>query len=132
MQDTLNNVRLDKWLWAARFYKTRSLATQAIKGGKIHVNNQRCKPSRTVETGSEVRIKKDSIEQTVIILLLSDKRGPAKVAQTLYEETIASLEKRNQEQQQRRALYASFPQAPAKRPSKKDRRKIVQFKQTYD
>jgi len=124
-----NAIRLDKWLWAARFYKTRSLATEAIKGGKVHLNGQRVKPSHNAEIGHSVRIKKESIEQTVIIKELSGKRGPAKVAQTLYEETQDSIERREKQLQERKAMYAGMPQHAVKRPSKKDRRKIIQFKQ---
>lgn len=123
------HIRLDKWLWAARFYKTRSLATEAIKGGKVHLNGQRVKPSHTAEIGHSVRIKKEAIEQTVIITELSGKRGPAKVAQTLYEETQESIERREKLLQERKAAYAGMPQHAVKRPSKKDRRKIIQFKQ---
>ncbi len=122
-------VRLDKWLWAARFYKTRSLATEAIKGGKVHLNNQRVKPSHHAEVGHTVRIKKESIEQTVIIKQLSAKRGPAKVAQTLYEETQESIERREKQLQERKAMMAGMPQFQSRRPSKKERRKIIQFKQ---
>lgn len=122
-------VRLDKWLWAARFYKTRSLATEAIRGGKVHLNGQRVKPSHHAEIGFSVRIKKDSIEQTVIIKALSAKRGPAKVAQTLYEETRESMELREKQTRERKAMYAGMPQHAQKRPTKKERRKIIQFKQ---
>ncbi len=122
-------VRLDKWLWAARFYKTRSLATEAIKGGKVHLNNQRVKPSHHAEVGHTVRIKKESIEQTVIIKQLSAKRGPAKVAQTLYEETRESIERREKQLQERKVMMAGMPQFQSRRPSKKERRKIIQFKQ---
>ncbi len=126
-----NAVRLDKWLWAARFYKTRALATEAIKGGKVHLNNQRVKPSHHAETGHSVRIKKESIEQTVIIKELSGKRGPAKVAQTLYEETAESIELREKLLQERKAAFAGMPQYASRRPSKKDRRKIIRFKQEH-
>ncbi len=122
-------VRLDKWLWAARFYKTRSLATEAIKGGKVHLNNQRVKPSHHAEVGHTVRIKKESIKQTVIIKQLSAKRGPAKVAQTLYEETQESIERREKQLQERKTMMAGMPQFQSRRPSKKERRKIIQFKQ---
>ena len=122
-------VRLDKWLWAARFYKTRSLATEAIKGGKVHLNNQRVKPSHHVEVGHTVRIKKESIEQTVVIKHLSAKRGPARIAQTLYEETLESIERREKQLQERRAMLAGMPQFQSRRPTKKERRKIIQFKQ---
>lgn len=130
-QSEKNDLRLDKWLWAARFYKTRSLATEAIKGGKVHLNGQRVKPSHNVEIGHSVRIKKDAMEQTVIIKELSGKRGPAKVAQTLYEETTESIERREKQLQERKAMYAGMPQYAVKRPSKKDRRKIIRFKQDH-
>ncbi len=124
-----DNIRIDKWLWAARFYKTRSLATEAVKGGKVHLNDQRVKPSHTVDIGHSIRIKKESIEQTVIIKALSEKRGPATVAQTLYEETEQSIELREKRSQERKAQYAGMPQYESRRPNKKDRRKIIQFKQ---
>lgn len=124
-------VRLDKWLWATRFYKTRSLATEAIKGGKVHLNGQRVKPSHHVEVSHIVKIKKDSIEQTVIITALSEKRGPASVAQTLYEETQESIELREKTTAERKAMFAGMPQHTVRRPSKKDRRKIIQFKQEH-
>lgn len=124
-------IRLDKWLWAARFYKTRSLATEAIKGGKVHLNGQRVKPSHNVDIGHSIRIKKDSIEQTVIIKALSGKRGPAKVAQTLYEETEESIELREKRTAERKAQFAGMPQYDTRRPSKKERRKIIRFKQEH-
>jgi len=125
-------IRLDKWLWAARFYKTRSLATEALKGGKVHLNQQRVKPSHHAEVGQSLRIKKESIEQTIIIKQLSAKRGPASIAQTLYEETAESIELRDKLSQERKAIYAGMPQYASRRPSKKDRRKIIQFKQRKD
>lgn len=128
-QTESDNIRLDKWLWAARFYKARSLATEAIKGGKVHLNGQRVKPSHNVEIGHSVRIKKDSIEQTVIIRALSAKRGPAVIAQTLYEETQESIELREKLSRERKAMFAGMPQHAIRRPNKKDRRKIIQFKQ---
>lgn len=124
-----NGIRLDKWLWAARFYKTRSLATEAIKGGKVHLNGQRVKPSHNAEIGHKIRIKKESLEQTIVIRELSGKRGPATIAQTLYEETPESIELREKRSQERKAMYAGMPQHTVRRPSKKDRRKIIQFKQ---
>jgi len=127
MADEENKVRLDKWLWAARFYKTRNLATEAIKGGKVHLNNARVKPSRTVTIGQTVRIRKESIEQTVVIEALSEKRGPAPTAQQLYTETEESIQAREKSTAERKAFYSTQP-APTKRPSKKDRRKIIQFK----
>ncbi len=124
-----DKVRLDKWLWAARFYKTRGLATEAIRGGKVHLNGQRFKPSHTAEIGHAIRIKKESIEQTVIIRDLSGKLGPASVAQTLYEETQDSIEVREKRTQERKAMFDGMPQHTVRRPSKKDRRKIISFKQ---
>ncbi len=124
-----DKIRLDKWLWAARFYKTRALATEAIRGGKVHLNGQRFKPSHTAEIGHTIRIKKESIEQTVIIRDLSGKRGPASVAQTLYEETQDSIELREKCTQERKAMFEGMPQHTVRRPSKKDRRKIISFKQ---
>ena len=123
----MENLRIDKWLWAARFYKTRSLATDAIKGGKVHLNDARVKAGKTVEIGQLVRIKKESIEQTVVVEALSDKRGSATIAQTLYTETEESIEKREIANSQRKAQYANI--APAKRPTKKQRRHIIKFKQ---
>jgi ribosome-associated heat shock protein Hsp15 len=128
-QGICDTIRLDKWLWAARFYKTRSLATEAIKGGKVHLNGQRFKPSHSAEIGQSLRIKKESVEQTVIIKELSGKRGPAPVAQALYEETLESTELREKRTLERKAIYAGMPQHAVRRPSKKDRRKIIQFKQ---
>ncbi|MCW8929508.1 MAG: S4 domain-containing protein [Gammaproteobacteria bacterium] len=124
-----NKVRLDKWLWAARFYKTRALATEAIKGGKVHLNGQRFKPSHNAEVGHIIRVKKESIEQTVVIRGLSGRRGPASIAQTLYEETEESIELREKRSQERKAMFDGMPQYTVRRPSKKDRRKIIQFKQ---
>lgn len=129
MNSSNDKLRLDKWLWAARFYKTRSLATEAIKGGKVHLNGQRVKPSHSVETGFRVRIKKESIEQTVIIKDVSGQRGPARQAQALYEETEESLQLRDKRLQERKAMFAAMPHHATKRPNKKDRRKIIQFKQ---
>ncbi len=121
-------IRLDKWLWAARFYKTRALATEAIKGGKIHVNNSRIKASHPIRIGEEVRIRKQYQEQTVVINLLSDKRGSATIAQTLYTESLESVEKRMLISQQKRDMYLLNP-FPDKRPNKKQRRHIIKFKQ---
>ncbi len=130
LRNTQNDkIRMDKWLWAARFYKTRALATEAIRGGKVHLNGQRFKPSHTAEIGHIIRIKKESIEQTVIIKDLSGKRGPASTAQTLYEETPDSIELREKRTQERKAIFNGMPQYTVRRPSKKDRRKIIQFKQ---
>jgi len=121
-------VRLDKWLWAARFFKTRAMATEAIKGGKIHVNDARIKPSHWVKLGEKIRIRKDQQEQTVQVEALSDKRGSAPIAQTLYNETEESIKNRELQSSKRREFYLSNP-TPDKRPNKKQRRNIIKFKQ---
>ncbi len=117
--------RLDKWLWAARFFKTRGLATDAINGGKVRVNNQRVKPARAVHVGDRLEIQRGWQHLTVVIMALSTRRGPATEAVQLYQETAESIAKREQEAEQRRSA-ASTPH-PAKRPDKHDRRRIVRF-----
>ena len=120
------SVRLDKWLWAARFFKTRSLAKQAIEGGKVRYNGERCKVSREVATGALLSIPQgwDSIEITVIGL--SDRRGPAEQARQLYRETDDSRERRAREAADRKILAAAEPHFP-ERPNKKQRRQIHRF-----
>ncbi len=119
-------VRLDKWLWAARFFKTRGLATEAIKGGKIELNGHRAKPSREVKVGDELRIRQGFEEKTVIVRDLSDRRGPAPVARQLYEETAESIEQREKAAEQRR--LANAHRAPGQgRPTKRERRLIHGF-----
>jgi ribosome-associated heat shock protein Hsp15 len=125
------SVRLDKWLWAARFFKTRSLACEAINGGKVHVNGERVKPSRKVNPGDQMVIRQGTVEKTVIVAGLSDKRGPAKQAALLYTETEESIARRETEAEQRRLLAASMPQQE-RRPSKKQRRQIHRFKNIHD
>src|SRR5436190_12517597 len=93
-QDDSDRVRLDKWLWAARFFKTRSLATEAVGGGKVEVNGERAKPSKAVRPGDEVRLRLGPYEHVMIVRRLAERRGPASIAQTLYEETQASREGR--------------------------------------
>ena len=119
-------VRLDKWLWAARFFKTRSLASKAVSGGHVHLNGQRVKPSRIVQGGEQLRIKRGTEEYTVNILALSEHRGPAKVAVMLYEETEESQIQREEIREQRRLIKASAVR-PEGRPDKHDRRKIRKF-----
>lgn len=125
-------VRLDKWLWAARFFKTRGLATEAINGGHVHLNGVRGKPSRAVKVDDELRITKGAVEFVVAVLILSAKRGPATVAQTLYEESESSKEAREEYGEQRRLMAASGMHAPQKRPNKRDRRHIVRFIRRQD
>lgn len=120
-------VRLDKWLWAARFYKTRSLAHEMIDGGKVHYNGQRSKPSKMVEIGAMLKLRQGSDEKEVEILALSDKRGNATQAQLLYRETDASIRKREQTALARKANALSMPN-PERRPNKKERRDLIKFK----
>jgi len=120
-------VRIDKWLWAARFFKTRSLAGRACELGRIQSNHQPAKAAREVRIGDLLHIKTDGGEFEVRILLLSEVRGPASVAQTLYEETEASREARIKAAEERK-LLRDFSPAPPGRPSKRDRRRIIQFR----
>jgi|SRR5882672_7412638 len=124
---TMTSVRMDKWLWAARFFKTRALAARACELGRIQSNNQPAKPSREVRIGNMLRITTDRGDFEVEVLLLSDVRGPASVAQTLYRETDASRELRQKVAAERKAMR-QFEQLPASRPSKRDRRRIIQFR----
>lgn len=126
MDDKAIQVRIDKWLWAARFFKTRSLATKAASGGKVFLNGQRTKPSRPVIIGDELTIHKGHMEWVVVVLGLSSKRGPATVARTLYEETESSITNREVQKQERSLFYAGQAM-PAKKPGKRDRRKIKEF-----
>lgn len=121
-----DKVRLDKWLWAARFFKTRGLATEAINGGHVHLNGHRPKPSRTIAPGDVLIIRRGQDEYIVTVRELSDKRGPASVAQQLYEESEESRTERERRAEQRRLQAAAEPR-PAKRPDKKGRRQIIRF-----
>lgn len=121
-------VRVDKWLWAARFFKTRSQATAAVKGGHVHVNEQRAKAGTAVASGDRLRITKGAVSFIVDVVALADKRGPAKVAQTLYAETADSVTRREQDAEARRLASMATPQ-PARRPDKKQRRQLRRFKQ---
>jgi ribosome-associated heat shock protein Hsp15 len=123
----MDTVRIDKWLWAARFFKTRSLATKACDLGRIQSNNQALKPARDVRVGDQLLIKNEGGDFQVEVLALSDVRGPATVAQTLYRESEASRELRMKAAEERKALRNYAP-APAGRPSKRDRRRIIQFR----
>ena len=120
-------VRMDKWLWAARFFKTRSLAALACDLGRIQSNNQPAKPARDVRIGDMLRVTNGGGDFEVEVLLLSEVRGPASVAQTLYRETEASRELRLKVAAERKAMK-QFEELPAGRPSKRARRKIIQFR----
>ncbi|HVO62683.1 MAG TPA: RNA-binding S4 domain-containing protein [Terriglobales bacterium] len=123
----MSNVRLDKWLWAARFFKTRALATRACELGRIKSNRQPVKPAREVRVGDRFEITTEGGEFHVDVLALSSARGPAKVAQTLYRETDASRAERIKLAEERKA-FMRFTPAPQARPSKRDRRKIIQWR----
>jgi ribosome-associated heat shock protein Hsp15 len=118
---------MDKWLWAARFFKTRALAARACELGRIQSNGQSAKPAREVRAGDMLRVTNAGGDFQVEVLLLSEVRGPASVAQTLYRETEASRELRLKAAEERKAMK-QFEQSPAGRPSKRDRRKIIQFR----
>ncbi|MBU0729958.1 MAG: RNA-binding protein [Proteobacteria bacterium] len=120
-------VRIDKWLWAARFFKTRSLAAIAVAGGKVHCNNARIKPAKTVSIGDELRIQRGEVEFIVIVHELSGRRGPAVVAQKMYEETGESISARAATREERRLLKPGSNFGPEGRPGKKDRRLIRRF-----
>lgn len=119
--------RIDKWLWAARFFKTRSLAARACELGRVQCNGQPAKPAREVRVGDMLQIATDGGDFEVKVLLLSEVRGPATVAHTLYEETEASREARVKAVAERKLLRDYAP-APPGRPSKRDRRHIIQFR----
>jgi ribosome-associated heat shock protein Hsp15 len=123
----LASVRMDKWLWAARFFKTRALAARACELGRIQFNGQPAKAAREVRIGNMLRVTNDSGDFEVEVLLLSDVRGPASVAQTLYRETEASRELRLKVAAERKAMK-QFEELPASRPSKRNRRQIIQFR----
>ena len=119
--------RLDTWLWAARFFKTRSLAKQAVEGGKVSVNGDRAKPAKAVKPGDRLEISKVGMRFEIDVLDVSNKRGPASVAQGLYSETESSRITREKEQAMRRAERASQP-IPDHRPDKHDRRRLAKIK----
>src|SRR5574344_1571476 len=120
-------VRLDKWLWAARFYKTRSIARSMIEGGKVDYNGTKAKPSRTIEVGALVKVLQGNVRKEVVILKLSDVRGPATVAQTLYEETEQSIKIREKQIEQIK-INALLAPHPDEKPNKKERRELINLK----
>jgi len=124
---SVRSVRIDRWLWAARFFRTRSLAKAAIEAGKVHMSGQRVKPAKEIQAGTVLRIKRGSVEQTIRVEVLSEQRGPAKVAQTLYTETDESIEKRESDRAMR-AMERAGLQVPASKPSKKERRDLRKLK----
>ncbi len=124
-RDTDERVRIDKWLWAARFFKTRSLATDAVDGGKVDVNGARVKPAKLVGVGDEVRVRVGTQLFVVRVTDTAERRGSATVAATLYEETEESAAARAREAEQRRLGAVAFDEG---RPDKRDRRDIQKFR----
>ena len=123
----LSSLRLDKWLWASRFFKTRKNATEAINGGKVHLNGVRVKPSHAVKIGDELDITRESFRYHIEILGLNDKRRPAKEAQLLYAEDEDSIRRREQERELRKLNSASVHQSD-KKPNKKERRQMDKWR----
>ena len=127
MQDG-QRIRLDKWLWAARIFKTRALATVAVNGGQVHVDGSRAKPAHAVRVGEILAVSRGRERLEIVVRGLADKRGPASAAQALYTETVESIARRSAQAELRRSRAALNP-APAKRPDKKSRRQIIKFTQ---
>lgn len=127
--EAIETIRIDKWLWAARFFKTRSIAKAAIEGGKVHHNGERVKVSKEIRVGTELTIQQGFDKKTVLVKALSGVRGPAPIAQQLYEETEVSIASRELIATQRKLHNLARPDH---RPSKKDRRDISKFKQEND
>jgi len=126
MDKSLNSMRLDKWLWAARFFKTRALATEAVNGGKVHRAGSRAKPSQAIQVGDELEITRGPYRYSIVVDGLMKQRGPASVATTLYTESDASLSARNKLSEQMR-LHAAQTPSPDRRPDKRSRRRIIRF-----
>jgi ribosome-associated heat shock protein Hsp15 len=124
-----DKLRLDKWLWAARFFKTRSLAKHAIEGGKVHMGGQRVKVSREISVGAQLHIRQGWDEKVVVVKALSEQRRGAPEAQLLYEETADSIARREADGDARKAAGGMIDR-PAQRPSKKQRRQIHRFKES--
>jgi ribosome-associated heat shock protein Hsp15 len=124
-----DRVRVDKWLWAARFFKTRSLAADAVSGGKVLVNGERAKPAKLLQAGDEVRLRLGPYEHVVHVRGISERRGPATVAVTLYEETPESVAARAKLSEQLRMAPAAFVYEERGRPTKRDRRELDRFRE---
>jgi len=127
MATEVTSVRLDKWLWASRFFKTRKAAVEAISGGKVHLNGARIKPSRNVQINDRLNITRNNEKYVVTVEGLNDKRRPAKEAQLLYSEEQESIDARETEREIKRINNASVAK-PSKRPNKKQRRQMDKFK----
>lgn len=123
----LDSVRLDKWLWASRFFKTRKNAVEAINGGKVHLNGARTKPSRNIKIGDTLNITRENYRYHVEVIALNDKRRPAKEAQLLYQESQESIKSREEEREMRQMNSASVRQSDSK-PNKKERRAMDKWR----
>jgi len=123
----MSDVRMDKWLWAARFFKTRALAAKACEMGRVHAGEIAAKPARDVRVGDRLTVRNEAGEFVIDVLALSSVRGPAVAAQALYRETDASKEARARAEAERKAMFAADP-LPVSRPSKRDRREINRFR----
>jgi ribosome-associated heat shock protein Hsp15 len=123
----MTGVRMDKWLWAARFFKTRALASKACELGRVRSNGMEAKPAREVKVGDRLQVKNEGGEWELVVVALSEMRGPAAVAQGLYRETEAGKEARMRAAAERKAMMQYAP-LPERRPSKRDRRRIIQFR----
>jgi ribosome-associated heat shock protein Hsp15 len=123
----MDTIRIDKWLWAARFFKTRAQASKACDLGRVLSNSIAAKPAREVRVGDQLEVKNEGGDFQIAVLALSQMRGPAAVAQTLYQETDASKAARAQVAAERKAMH-EFAPLPEHRPSKRDRRRIIQFR----
>jgi len=123
----LSKVRIDKWLWAVRLYKTRGLAQEAIEAGHVRLNGERAKPAKTLKVGDQILLKLNQLEYHLTVLALSERRGSATLAQQLYQESAASLAAREQRQLELKALYAGSDLGQ-NRPTKKDRRELDRFR----
>jgi ribosome-associated heat shock protein Hsp15 len=128
MTDSEDRTRVDKWLWAARFYKTRALAVEAIAGGKVQVNGERVKRAKPLQVGDEIRIRQGPYEHQIVVRALSARRGPAAQAAELYEEKPESRAAREQLALQLKTLHSMFVPERGGRPTKKDRREINRLK----
>jgi len=126
-----SSVRLDKWLWAARFFKTRSVAREAVAGGKVHLNGNRAKPGRSLNIGDELRIQRAEEEYTITIVDLTARRGPATVARTLYEESEESRTQREKIAEERRLNRMQNTRNEG-RPDKRQRRRLIRFRNKFD
>ncbi|BDF95929.1 heat shock protein 15 [Pseudoalteromonas sp. KAN5] len=126
-KDEAMSVRLDKWLWAARFYKTRAIARDMVQGGKVHYNGQRTKPSKIVELDAVIKLAQGVDEKVITVLKLLDKRLSAPIAQTLYQESDASIEKREANSIARKN-NSFFAPHPDRKPDKKQRRELLKMK----